>query len=80
MCTTSCFIYDLLYVFIATDLFLVAWKVSIVDLGNKALTFLNDIKLPLILESIFYVIHALSWLVLDTCLVNSIDFTLSNLA
>ena len=56
--TPTCSILDRLYVFSITEFYVVC-NASIVDLGNNTLKFSNGNKVPLLLGSIFYVMHDL---------------------
>ena len=69
---TDCMCYYYWFVFMA-------WKASVVDLGNKVLKILNGITLLSLLESILYVMCTLFWLVCNSRLVKMTDCTLSNL-
>ena len=68
-----------LYAFNTIVLFFVAHNSYIVDLGNKILNILNDIKLLFASVSTLYTMQVHLWLVLDSSLVNMTYFTLSRL-
>ena len=74
---SSCSMSNGLYVFNTTEVFLWHINLAIVDFGDRILKTLNGINLLLLAVSILYFIQVLFWLVLNTNLVNTTDFILS---
>ena len=74
---TNYSMFELLYIFNTALLFFVVCNYSIVDLGNKFLNILNGIKLSSAPVLTLHFMQVCLWLVLDSSLVNNMDFTLS---
>ena len=71
--------FELLYIFNTMGFFFVLHNSSIVDLGKRILKIYTGIKLPLAPVSTLYTMQVHHWLLLDSNLVNIMDFALSRL-
>ena len=66
--------FDWLYVLSNIDVFIMAFNSTMVDLGSSILKNPNVIRFPSLSVPILYAIFGLSWLVINSDLVNITDF------